>query len=246
MKKPGKQLSIQAFIDEANRLAGEGDIRARGWQDSAFRGQDGLPLGYVRNMYWCDGIGWSVNTSPYLPGTNTDFYVRHGDGKFESRYRKDWTPENPRGIDGEFIDSSEPFQAHQMDFCRERFVYMKTPLSWCSTNAVPGIYKGMIAFRKAHKSFRVPDGAVKYYTQMDKLDEGVIAYELKGVEGEVSDSIFAVYNASSEATTVTLPEGEWTICVQGDKAGTESLGTATGSITVDGVSTTILVKGALK
>ena len=107
-------------------------------------------------------------------------------------------------------------------------------------------YKGMIAFRKAHKSFRVPDGAVKYYTQMDKLDEGVIAYELKGVEGEVSDSIFAVYNASSEATTVTLPEGEWTICVQGDKAGTESLGTATGSITVDGVTTTILVKGALK
>jgi pullulanase len=81
---------------------------------------------------------------------------------------------------------------------------------------------------------------------MKNLDKGVIAYELKGVEGEVSDSIFAVYNASSEATTVTLPEGEWTICVQGDKAGTESLGTATGSITVNGISTTILVKGALK
>ena len=107
-------------------------------------------------------------------------------------------------------------------------------------------YKGMIAFRKAHKSFRVPDGAVKYYTQMKDLDKGVIAYELKGVEGEVSDSIFAVYNASTEATTVSLPEGEWTICVQGDKAGTESLGTATGSITVDGITTTILVKGALK
>ena len=154
MKKPGKQLSMQVFIDEANRLADAGDIRARGWRDSVFRGQDGSPLGYIRNMYWCDGIGWSVNTSPYLPGTNTDFYVRHGDGKFESRYRKDWTPENPRGIDGEFIDSSEPFQAHQMDYCRERFVYMKAPLCWCSTNAVPGIYKGMIAFENAQETMR--------------------------------------------------------------------------------------------
>lgn len=154
MKKPGKAPSFRSFVDEANRLADAGDVRATGWRNSVFRGQDGAPLGYIRNMSWCDGIGWSLNTSPNLPGENTDFNVRHGNGKFESRYRKDWTAENPCGIDGEFIDSSEPFQAFQMDFCRERFVHMKTPLTWCSTNGAPGIYKGMIAFENARETKR--------------------------------------------------------------------------------------------
>lgn len=107
-------------------------------------------------------------------------------------------------------------------------------------------YKGMIAFRKAHASFRVMDRATDYYKFTDGTDKGVIAYELSGVKDEVADSIFVVYNPLSTATTVTLPDGDWTICVQGDKAGTESLGTAKGSITVDAITCTILVKGATK
>ena len=154
MKKPGKGADMQAFVDEANRLADAGDMRAKGWRESVFRDQGGNPLGYIRNMTWCDGIGWSLNTSPNMPEKFSDFNVRHADGKFEARYRKDWTPQNPVGIDGEFIDSSEPFQAHQMDFCRKRFPYMETPLAWCSTNGVPGIYKGMIAFENARETMR--------------------------------------------------------------------------------------------
>ena len=154
MKKPGKGADMQAFVDEANRLADAGDMRAKGWRESVFRDQGGNPLGYIRNMTWCDGIGWSLNTSPNMPEKFSDFNVRHADGKFEARYRKDWTPQNPVGIDGEFIDSSEPFQAHQMDFCRKRFPHMETPLAWCSTNGVPGIYKGMIAFENARETMR--------------------------------------------------------------------------------------------
>lgn len=154
MKKPGKGADMQAFIDEANRLADAGDMRAKGWRESVFHDQNGNPLGYIRNMTWCDGIGWSLNTSPNMPEKFSDFNVRHADGKFEARFRKDWTPQNPVGIDGEFIDSSEPFQAHQMDYCRKRFPYMETPLAWCSTNGVPGIYKGMIAFENARETMR--------------------------------------------------------------------------------------------
>ncbi|MCM1308249.1 MAG: type I pullulanase [Butyrivibrio sp.] len=107
-------------------------------------------------------------------------------------------------------------------------------------------YKGMIAFRKAHAAFRSMVDAGDFYTFADGTEKGVIAYELEPNNGEVSDGIFVVYNALTEAQTVTLPEGEWTICVRGDEAGTESLGTASGSITVDGISATILVKGSLK
>ena len=119
-------------------------------------------------------------------------------------------------------------------------------LSDATYQKVFNYYKGMIAFRKAHASLRIMDTASSYYKFTEDTDKGVIAYELTGVKEEVSDSIFVVYNPLSEATTVTLPEGDWTICVQGDKAGTDSLGTANGKITVDGISCTILVKGATK
>jgi len=78
-------------------------------------------------------------------------------------------------------------------------------------------------------------------------DQNVIAYELSGeANGEISDGIIVVFNPSAEAAKVDLPEGEWKICVNGEKAGTEVLGTATGSVYVNAVSTMILVKGAVK
>ncbi len=107
-------------------------------------------------------------------------------------------------------------------------------------------YKGMISFRKAHAAFRSMEDARSYYTFAEDTQKGVIAYELAPNNGEVSDGIFVIYNALTETQTVNLPDGEWTICVQGDKAGTESLGTASGSISVEGISTTILVRGNLK
>lgn len=119
-------------------------------------------------------------------------------------------------------------------------------LGKAENKTVYNYYKGMIEFRKAHAAFRSMEDAGDFYTFVDGTEKGVIAYELEPNNGEVSDGIFVVYNALTEAQTVTLPEGEWTICVQGDKAGTESLGTASGSLTIDGISTTILVKGSLK
>lgn len=107
-------------------------------------------------------------------------------------------------------------------------------------------YKGLIQFRKAHASMTQMKDAQSCYKFVDNLDKGVIAYELAKADGEVSDGIFVVHNATTGDVTVNLPAGNWTICVQGEQAGTTSLGTASGSITVSGISTTILVKGALK
>lgn len=124
-------------------------------------------------------------------------------------------------------------------------------IKWATLNEadyqrVFNYYKGMIAFRKAHSSLRVMDAADKFYTFDDSVEKGVLAYELKGVDGEVADSIYVIYNPLKTAVTVNLPDGDWTICVQGDKAGTDSLGTAKGSVSVDAISCTILVKGATK
>ena len=77
------------------------------------------------------------------------------------------------------------------------------------------------------------------------LPANVVAYNIAttGVEGETAEGIFAAFNATKSAATINLPEGTWNICVNGDDAGLVSLGTATGTVTVNGQSSVILVKG---
>lgn len=110
-------------------------------------------------------------------------------------------------------------------------------------------YKGLIAFRKNHAAMRMDtaEEVNKYMNIFMKGDDSnhVLAYELSGdADGEVSDGIIVVYNPNKEAETVQLPEGEWKICVNKEKAGTEVLATATGSVDVEGVSCMVLVQGA--
>ena len=104
-------------------------------------------------------------------------------------------------------------------------------------------YKGLIAFRKAHPALRLTEAADvdANVIPVTGLPASVVAYNIKGeADGDASDGIFCAFNGSKTAATVTLPEGTWTIFVNGEDAGTTSLGTATGSITVDPLSSVIL------
>ena len=112
-------------------------------------------------------------------------------------------------------------------------------------------YKGLIEFRKNHAAMRMDtmDEVNEYMNIFMKGDDAqnVLAYELSGeAEGEVADGIIVVFNPSADVAEVTLPEGEWQVCVNKEAAGTEVLSTATGSVEVDGVSCMVLVKGATK
>ena len=107
-------------------------------------------------------------------------------------------------------------------------------------------YQGLIAFRKAHPALRMTtaEEVTEKITKLGGLDFNVVGFHIaSGANGEENELI-VVFNPNKEATTITLPEGEWTICIQGDKAGTESLGTATGTATAEPISTLVLVKAA--
>lgn len=109
-------------------------------------------------------------------------------------------------------------------------------------------YKGLIAFRKAHAGLRMTsetdiDNNITFLLKGER-DDSAIAYQINGgANGEASDGIVVIYNPSNAAIDVDLPDGEWGIYVQGDKAGNELLGTANGKVSVDRLSCTILVKG---
>lgn len=106
-------------------------------------------------------------------------------------------------------------------------------------------YKGLIAFRKAHAALRMTtaEEVNKYITAMDGLDANVTAFEISGeATDEVSDGLFVIFNPNEKTTTVTLPAGEWNVCINGEEAGTEVLETVSGKVTVDAISAMILVK----
>ena len=105
-------------------------------------------------------------------------------------------------------------------------------------------YQGLIAFRKAHPALcmTTAEEVSEKITQLGGLDFNVTGFHIaSGANGEENELI-VVFNPRSEASTVTLPEGEWTIYVSGDKAGTEALGTATGTATAEPISALVLVK----
>lgn len=107
-------------------------------------------------------------------------------------------------------------------------------------------YKGLIVFRKAHSALRMTTATdiQNTLTFMSGLDANVVAYTIKGeAQGETAQNIAVIYNGNPDAVTVNLPAGTWDICVNGEKAGCESLGTAEGSVTVEGISAMVLVQG---
>ena len=105
-------------------------------------------------------------------------------------------------------------------------------------------YQGLIAFRKAHPALAMTSAeeVSEKITKLGGLDFNVVGFHIaSGANGEENELI-VVFNPRSEASTVTLPEGTWTVYINGEKAGTEALGTATGTASAEPISTLVLVK----
>ena len=127
-------------------------------------------------------------------------------------------------------------------------------LKWDSLNdrassTTMAYYQGLIAFRKAHPALRMTDAAMvnsNVFSLLD-LDYNVVGYRINGgANADTAEGIVAIFNPNKDATTVTLPEGQWHICVNKEQAGTTSLGVVSGSVNVEGISAMILVKGSVE
>ncbi|MDE7285997.1 MAG: hypothetical protein K2N55_04000, partial [Lachnospiraceae bacterium] len=81
-------------------------------------------------------------------------------------------------------------------------------------------------------------------TFIDGLDANVVAYLIENSPNqEIAEDVFIIYNANKDKVSVPLPEGEWEIYINGEKAGCEVIGTASGSVTVEGISAMALTRG---
>lgn len=110
---------------------------------------------------------------------------------------------------------------------------------------VHAYYKGLIEFRKAHSGLRMStaEEVAANLTMLENLPENVIAYTINGgANGEVSNGIVVILNPNTDNVEITLPNGTWNININDEKAGTESLGTVSGTVTVKGGSAMVLTK----
>jgi pullulanase len=104
-------------------------------------------------------------------------------------------------------------------------------------------YAGLIALRKAHPVFRLATAdEVKARMKFLSLDttKNLIGFTLNGagLAGESAKTIAVVYNGSlRNSQTVTLPAGAWKVLVSEDTAGTSTLSTVSGMVTLAPLTT---------
>ena len=144
--KPGEgaaKTTRAACVAEAHRLATLGDRAAKAWETGAVLDARGVPYGEIRDTPWCNGIVWSLNCAPGLPGPHTDFKRKMGDAELAARYGAE-PPPFPQGIDGEYVDSANLPVMSAFDFDRTHFAAMATPLGFSADGRI-GIFKLLLA-----------------------------------------------------------------------------------------------------
>lgn len=96
-------------------------------------------------------------------------------------------------------------------------------------------YKGLIAMRKALPQFRMS-------TAEDVANNIEWKYAKKGSLGYIlGGTTLVLYNPNGD-WDIDLPEGKWSVIVNGEKAGLTALATAEGKLTVPAISAMVLVK----
>ena len=109
-------------------------------------------------------------------------------------------------------------------------------------------YAGLLEFRNNHDGLCMDkradiDAAIQYINTGDCT----LVYTIDGkTSGDIADRILIAFNPYLQERTVTLPDGEWKVCVNADNAGTDVLGVATGNYVMPGYSVIVLVQGETK
>ena len=100
-------------------------------------------------------------------------------------------------------------------------------------------YRGLIALRKTFSVLRLRNAHAVRDTvhPVEGLPEHVAAYHLTG-----SQELFIIFNADTQAHTLTLPEGRWSVLVKEQRAGTEALETVSAQFSVPPISAAVLRK----
>lgn len=128
--------------------------------------------------------------------------------------------------------------------------------SWKKDNIdVYEYYKGLMTFRKAHPALRMMTteevqknlvffGNGEEYHNLQLAEKNVVGYLISNnANGDSAGTICVLFNANNEDKKINIPDGSWSLYINGEKAGTEVLDTIKGSeVNVKALSTMVLTR----
>ena len=155
-----------------------------------------------------------------------------------------------------FTAQGIPFFLHGEEFARTKISEADgAPVenSYCSPLSVNAIdydraeqfsdlkayYKGLIALRRAHKSFYLDtvDEIKKSIHFMDDMPDGVVAYTIDND----TEKVFVAYNAGKNKITIKLADALWEVLADESSAGDKALYTIKDQAIIPGVSCLVAV-----
>ena len=155
-----------------------------------------------------------------------------------------------------FTAQGIPFFLHGEEFARTKISEADgAPVenSYCSPLSVNAIdydraeqfsdlkayYKGLIALRRAHKSFYLDtvDEIKKSVHFMDDMPDGVVAYTIDND----TEKVFVAYNAGKNKITIKLADALWEVLADESSAGDKALYTIKDQAVIPGVSCLVAV-----
>ncbi|MBQ2854429.1 MAG: type I pullulanase [Oscillospiraceae bacterium] len=98
-------------------------------------------------------------------------------------------------------------------------------------------YRGLLAFRKAHPVLRLQSRE-----EVQAVVKPVAVSNPQAAAYLIDNSIFVIFNASSQELSVDLPEGLWNLHIRKNTAGTAILSQAEGKIQAFPISATVLTR----
>ncbi len=110
--------------------------------------------------------------------------------------------------------------------------------------AVFAYYQGLIAFRQAHSALRLTsrEEVTQFVSTLTGMPANTNGFLIAaGAGGEESD-LLVYFNPTTEEITVTLPDGAWTIYIDGEQAGVDAIDTVSYTARVAPISALVLVK----
>lgn len=156
------------------------ELQAAALLTTGMRDATGRFAGEILDTPWCDGVVWSVNDAPGLVALVKSGKLGVADAEgvapragFENKWSEELAneefgePLNPAflprtreatlqyqtlpGLDGEYVDSSEGYVTAELDFTREYFEGMATPLVFSAADRRPAIFRGLVAYEYVRK-----------------------------------------------------------------------------------------------
>jgi pullulanase len=217
----------------------------KGFATGTFGKKNNVMAGIVGNTDFSSTILPAFTT--LSPAQSVNYVEAHDNNTLEDKLRLSLSTKDPALIASYHrLASSIPLLAQGIPFIHAGQEFQRSKdgdsnsykssdkinaLKWnlISKNSVTRNYfKGMLEIRAQHPAFRLSSTAdVKSNLKFLKTSDEVIAYSLKGSAVKDSwQSIVVIHNAKTASSKVALPaKGNWTVVVEGSKAGVKTLGT---------------------